>query len=131
DSPYDWDGISNIIVEVCFDNSSYSFYDQINYSVTPVPTALYDQQDVDVGCTLNFPLATDFRPNARFKFCKASPGTTSAVWTPAATLDNPNIIDPVASPSVNTTYTVEYTFINGCTRADSVTVDIVAFSPDA
>lgn len=43
------------------------------------------------------------------------------VWAPAATLDNSNIRNPVASPVVTTTYYV--TAITGiCTKTDSVTV---------
>jgi len=130
-NPYDWDGISNIIVEVCFDNSGFSDYDDVNYTITTGNTVLRDVNDADVGCTLNLPLAYNQRPNTRFKFCAAPPGTVSAVWSPAATLSNPNIKNPVATPSVTTTYTVAYTFINGCTRTDSVTVNVVSFNASA
>ncbi|HTL81289.1 MAG TPA: nidogen-like domain-containing protein, partial [Bacteroidia bacterium] len=59
-------------------------------------------------------------------------GGTSYSWSPATGLNNANIGNPVASPSVTTTYTV--TVVNGnfssCTRTDSVTVNIVP-SPTA
>lgn len=133
DYPYDWDGVSNIIVEVCFDDDyPYTSYDQINYTSTPGgTTVLQDQQDNDIGCALNFPLTSNLRPNIRFTFCAAPPGVTTAVWSPAGTLDDPNSKNPVARPSVTTTYTVEYTFINGCTRIDSVTVNVGAFIASA
>ncbi len=46
-------------------------------------------------------------------------------WTPVTGLSNPNIFNPVASPSVTTTYTVEVG-VNGCskTRFDSMVVTV-------
>lgn len=60
-------------------------------------------------------------------------------WWPAATLSNPTIANPVASPSELTEYFLEVTTVNGCTRSDSVIVGILglwefnmptAFSPN-
>jgi len=45
-------------------------------------------------------------------------------WAPAATLNDPNIKSPVASPTVNTTYTVTVTDANGCTVMADVTINI-------
>jgi len=45
-------------------------------------------------------------------------------WAPAATLDDPGIKSPVASPSVNTTYTVTVTDANGCTVTANVTINV-------
>ena len=45
-------------------------------------------------------------------------------WVPAASLDDPGIKSPVASPSVNTTYTVTVTDANGCTVTADVTINI-------
>jgi gliding motility-associated-like protein len=44
-------------------------------------------------------------------------------WTPAATLDNPNISNPVASPLQPTVYYVTVKK-NGCTAQDSITVNV-------
>ena len=54
----------------------------------------------------------------------ATPSGYTYVWTPASTLDNPNSQNPVASPTVTTTYTVEISN-NGCTRSDTVTITVV------
>ena len=43
-------------------------------------------------------------------------------WTPSGTLDDPNAAMPVATPSVTTTYTVNYIDCNGSPQSDSVTV---------
>ena len=45
-------------------------------------------------------------------------------WSPATDLSDPNIIDPWASPSSTTTYTVTATDSQGCTDQDDATVII-------
>ncbi len=49
-------------------------------------------------------------------------GTGTYTWTPAATLSNANIANPVASPSLTTTYVMTVTSAAGCDDVDSVTV---------
>lgn len=51
-------------------------------------------------------------------------GGTAYVWTPAADLDDPNISNPYASPTVTTTYFVTVTDGNGCSNIDSVLVTV-------
>lgn len=53
----------------------------------------------------------------------ASGGSTYA-WTPAATLNDPSVANPIASPSVNTTYYITVTDVNTCTNTDSVKISI-------
>ena len=43
-------------------------------------------------------------------------------WEPAATLDNPNIAQPIASPKTTTIYTLTVTGPNGCTSSSSCTI---------
>ena len=45
-------------------------------------------------------------------------------WSPAATLNNSSIPNPIATPSVTTTYLVTVTGSNTCTTVDSVKVNI-------
>ncbi|MBK6633703.1 MAG: SprB repeat-containing protein [Chitinophagaceae bacterium] len=56
---------------------------------------------------------------------------TSFLWTPSATLSNGNIINPIATPVITTTYYITAT--NGiCTQTDSITVIVdPAPIPDA
>jgi gliding motility-associated-like protein len=49
-------------------------------------------------------------------------GGISYVWSPATGLSNPNIANPVASPSANQTYILTGTDANGCIGIDSMTV---------
>jgi len=52
-------------------------------------------------------------------------GGVSYQWSPATGLSNPDIANPLAKPSVNTTYDVTATDVNGCTASDSVTVYVL------
>jgi gliding motility-associated-like protein len=46
-------------------------------------------------------------------------------WTPAASLNNANISNPVASPSATTWYKVLVTSDKGCTTEDSIQVKVI------
>jgi gliding motility-associated-like protein len=50
-------------------------------------------------------------------------------WTPAETLDDASIKEPVAKPTISTTYTVAVVGSNGCTGKDSVTVNVNVGDP--
>lgn len=51
-------------------------------------------------------------------------GARSYTWSPVAGLSDPSIANPVAGPTVATTYTVTGTDINGCVNTASILVDI-------
>lgn len=66
------------------------------------------------------------------------PAGSTFTWIPSSTLDNPTSSNPVASNSVNTTYTVIVTDANGCVASDTMHVHIFpeivipnGFSPNA
>jgi large repetitive protein len=50
----------------------------------------------------------------------------SSVWTPALSLSNANVNNPMASPSSTTTYTMSTTAANGCTGTDQVLVTVLS-----
>ena len=45
-------------------------------------------------------------------------------WTPTTSLSNPNIFNPVATPSLTTEYVVQAASADGCTSADTVVVNV-------
>jgi hypothetical protein len=67
-----------------------------------------------------------------YTVCAGSPqvlnvsGANTYTWTPAATLNNPNIANPTASPTVTTTYSVTGTNASGCTNHTAATVTVTA-----
>jgi hypothetical protein len=50
--------------------------------------------------------------------------SVSYVWSPSSSLNNATIVNPIASPSTTTTYTVTATS-NGCSATDQVTVTVI------
>ena len=45
-------------------------------------------------------------------------------WTPAQTLNNPNILNPIAAPAVTTTYQIT-SRIGGCFATENVVVTVI------
>ncbi len=54
-------------------------------------------------------------------------GGTSVTWSPPTGLSNPNVPDPIASPTTSTLYTAIVSNDNGCT--DTATIDVVVITP--
>ncbi len=124
-SPFNWDGSSSLIIEVCYDNVDWTDDDDVAYSVALPNSVLYDNGDGTNGCSLNTPLNSPNRPNIRFTFCPAPNLNPIVSWTPSNTLSDPSKVSPIANPTTTTTYHVDYSFQNGCTFSDSVTVTII------
>jgi gliding motility-associated-like protein len=55
----------------------------------------------------------------------ATGGAGTYSWSPPAGLSNSNAQNPIASPTVTTTYTVTYTDNFGCIASDTVTVEVI------
>ena len=49
-------------------------------------------------------------------------GAQSYIWSPATGLNNSTISNPIATPSVTTTYVVTGKDANGCTNTDEITI---------
>ena len=50
-SPFMWDGMSNIVIETCFNNSSYSSGSTIEYTTTPFNSCIVYRADNSSVCT--------------------------------------------------------------------------------
>lgn len=55
-------------------------------------------------------------------------GTGTPFWTPGATLDNPAIYAPTATPVSTTTYVLAVTDINGCVNTDDIIVTVISLT---
>jgi len=64
-------------------------------------------------------------PGNSHAFNPAITGGVTFSWSPATGLSNPNIANPVASPSVNTTYILTVTGAGGCVTRDTVNVNLL------
>ena len=108
-------------------------------TVTPTTTKKYFVQLDDNGCLNNDSVrvrVVDFvtlRARTDTVICATDSVQLSAVsdglqfnWSPAATVGNPNIINPKARPDANTVYTVTAR-IGHCTATDDVAVNIVPY----
>ncbi|MDQ3190805.1 MAG: T9SS type A sorting domain-containing protein, partial [Bacteroidota bacterium] len=122
-SPFDWDGTSNIIIEVCFNNSSYTSNSSTRFTNVGYNAVSYYRSDISNVCSDNSSFITNSmdRPNTRFRVCNALPGTLTYSWSPSTGLSNPNIANPVATVSTNTTYVVNVTG-GVCPVVDSTTI---------
>lgn len=131
DNAYEWDGISNLIVEVCFDNNSWTSTDDVAQTTTPVNRTLVDFTDGAVGCTLNTPTTSLDRPNIRFTHCPTipDPNAYSYLWTPNTYIATNTMQNPTVFPQQSTTYHVTVTDTSGgCTDTDSIIVDVTCNS---
>jgi hypothetical protein len=64
-------------------------------------------------------------PGASANLSASGTGAVSYSWTPATGLSNPSIANPVATPTVTTSYVVAVTNGSGCTDLDTVVVTVV------
>jgi gliding motility-associated-like protein len=84
----------------------------VNLTVNPVPSVAVSKSN-DVDCMLGI---------AKLE----ASGGVKYSWTPAASLNNANIYNPVAAPSADTWYHVKITSDKGCTKQDSIEVKVMA-----
>jgi len=76
---------------------------------------------VGVGPAVNAGKSNDIDCANRSALLHASGGDTY-LWTPSTGLSNPNISNPVATPTISQKYIVLVTTASGCSNTDSVTV---------
>lgn len=95
---YFWDGVSNLVVQICYDYDGFSSNNDVVQSSNTLGTQCMYQGGFNItGCNLTAtsPLIAAVRPNTRFKVCET--GNFNYNWAPASTLDNPTGKDPFSS----------------------------------
>ena len=67
-TPFTYNGTDNLLIEICFDNSSYSSDSKVYYSTTSSYNTLYLRSDVSAGgvCSNTTGTRSYNRPNMRF-----------------------------------------------------------------
>ncbi|PSJ71929.1 hypothetical protein C7N43_36835, partial [Sphingobacteriales bacterium UPWRP_1] len=89
---------------------------QCGCTFTPLNATLliFDNLEIDAGETVSICPGEQAQLQAS--------GGSNYVWSPAASLNNPNIANPIATPTQTTWYTVTGLDAFGCTSVDSVLV---------
>lgn len=125
---FDWDGTSNIIIQMCAeeDNPGTSGSESVRYTTTtPAYRCLYYHTSLTTGCSSLTGSRVTNRPNMRFQICSQSVNSPTYSWTPSSTLNNSTIPNPVSSVATNTSYIVNVTDnLSGCTGSAIVNVNI-------
>lgn len=112
---YQWDGVSNLVVEWCSNNGSFSRNAESPYTPTSYVSCHYYRADNSTVCGNNSNSGTSSnRPNIRFVNCSAPVVPYSVNWSTGAT--TPDIMVGAG------TYSVVITDANGCTAADTTTI---------
>ena len=136
-TPYNWDGQSNLVVDVCFSGApGASINNRMVYTTTPYRSVWctysndalgecgYSGRQQGVAATY----ASYFqRPNFRFNVCITPLNDANITWTPNTGVNGvtlPHMDTTYAYPYSQTTYLVTYADPNGCSSRDFVTVHV-------
>ncbi|MBL7771579.1 MAG: hypothetical protein JNM95_01810, partial [Chitinophagaceae bacterium] len=130
-TPFNWDGVSNIVIDICHDNdisntcaSCFSSSSTVRYTNTTFNSVYGRYNDNAQACGTNAAsVITTFtnRPNMYLNGIAGQP--TDKVWMPGSLTGSPVSVTPTAT----STYTVTCTnATTGCTTSGSVTVTMNA-----
>ncbi len=67
-NPFIWDGTSNLLIEICFDNTSYTSNTTVNSSTTTATLNRHYHMDNGTGCTMTSTSTAATRPNVYLQF---------------------------------------------------------------
>jgi Secretion system C-terminal sorting domain len=119
---WDWDGTSNIVIQICTKEGSFAGNSLVRYtSTSPDRRFIYDHTSTTTSCNELTGTQVANRPNVRFTVCDAPPTPLTYTWSPIATLSNSTISNPIATPGAAETYVVATTG-GYCTVYDTVNV---------
>lgn len=129
DVPYNWDGTSNLVVDVCFNNTTGG---ALNAKMRMTPTAfnsVYFSKANSSQCGITGTPATSVnRPNTQFNMCVSDVSGMPIVWTPSSGPNAPipavNVDTTNAYPQIPVIYSVDVTAPNGCISTDFVYVNV-------
>jgi hypothetical protein len=140
DNAFDWDGISNVIVEVCSTEgppySNYTTNSVTPYTTTAFTSCIYSYTDAFDMCPdlTNWITPSYNRPIMRFHYCTAGTDTSSYIysWSPGTGITDPNSQFTNAIVGGGTVYTVVVTdTVTGCSGSDSLQIDLCLSTPES
>ena len=133
DNAYEWDGISNLVIEICYTNinqNTLNFNWSSNYTQTPFNSSIYFKDDITPSCSYNGPItgSSNKRPVTKFRTCPMIPDPSffSFVWSPSFFLSNSADQNPNAVPMVSSNYQVLVTDNSGgCKDSADIYIDVI------
>jgi len=122
---FNWDGVSNIIIEICYNNEDAGFASgnaSVRYTATGFNSVLYYHLDNSTTvCTNTSSTASTSRPNIRFGR-NAPLGYT---WNPIPGLNNSSINNPVLIAGATGDYVVTVTDqYTNCQNKDTISITV-------
>lgn len=119
-TPYEWDGSSNLVIEVCFDNSSWSDDDEVAAENTFYNSMLQFDADGAVGCLAVADYTGYTRPIIRFGSCPLST-QPDYNWTTSSGIFTNNTIN--VAPWQTSSYIIEANDVY-CAISDTITLTV-------
>lgn len=109
-TPYEWDGSSNLLVDVCYTlNTANPFTSNPIMSATTLTynALVYNYSDVTPMCGTATGITDYNRPDIMFENCPSqNPSSYTFSWSPSTGLSNTTNDTVIATPSTSTIYTV-------------------------
>ncbi|MFN5712154.1 MAG: M43 family zinc metalloprotease [Bacteroidota bacterium] len=106
-TPFAYNGVNNILIDICFDNSNFTNDTPVRFTTTSSNMALYRRQDVASGniCATTTGTRTKSRPNVQFTFSNTA--RLAEDFTPAPLMSIFEIYPNPATSFLNVKYTVD------------------------
>jgi gliding motility-associated-like protein len=136
---YEWDGVSNLVVEVCFEfpgQYNYVLNCEVDQTNTTSYSSLTIVSDTDPMCAgllasgFYWPSSAQMRPTATFGWCSsvATPNMYTYNLSPMTgvigSITPPNVT--ILQPQSTTTYTFTTTStVGGCSKQDTFTINVI------
>jgi gliding motility-associated-like protein len=134
-SPYDWDGVQNLAVEICYNIRETGIFtpsnnfDNVQCTNVGASRALYGYGGFNLfgsydRCSDNsIDGRSNNRPNTRFDYCNNNSPNITYTWSPPAGLNATNIKNPTASPAGTGAHIYTVTATDGnCPQTATITV---------
>ena len=122
---FEWDGISNILIEICFNNNSVTQNASTRATLTGFNSVAVSSANNTNACSSGNPqLITAWRPNIRFDYCEMPLSNYTFNWSPGQTLSDSMIYAPIANPLETTTYRLAVSDEGCAPRINPLTITV-------
>jgi len=113
-SAYEWNGTTNLLIDVCYNDNGFSYTQNAAspYTTTGFTSVVYYRVDGSNACPITTISGTSSnRPNVRIGNCSSvpDPNSFSYSWLPATGLSSTSVKSPTANISASQIYTVVVT----------------------